>query len=437
MSILGQLRKINAGQAAQLYNRHPLAQQDREARLRYLGAVALACAPEREAVDLERRAFLALGRSLGLETEEAAEQFDERTSVQEDDIRRMFAHIRAANLRWLYLLDVGWMHLVDGAADEAEIAMQGELAAMLDADGAKVAQLHALLVALRDRRPGALARQLPAWARDPELQRWLPQVLRRCFPFAGMLQERWIDHGDGSVTDVRSGLRWQRGPVFGASPHPDQPGVAICRREGDTEAVVAGFNVRPHDEVKPRDLLARLDTPEGQVEVRAGVQGTVMELLAQVGDTVAPGAALLSVATAGGPEVLTLSLAEDCKPTDGHLHAILREAARANTKEAPAGMSPWRLPDRSELDGICAAASSFGDMISLGFMGASIGTRGASNREFAPGIFTALEGRKVWCRVGPDSGAAPALAQLGVFNARADGDAVLLLCRAPLEENTQ
>jgi len=429
MSILGQLKKINAGQTAQLYFRHPLRDETPDTRLRYLSAVALACAPDRAPLDIERKAFFALGESLGLDAQDAAEQLDERASVQEDDIRRLFASIREKNLRWLYLVDVSWLHLVDGSLDATEAEMANELAALLDVDRSRLALLHRLLVAVRDRDPRTLVGELPAWIKDPELQHHLPQVVRRCMPFVHLLAQRWVDHGDGTVTDVRTALRWQRGPMFSASIHPDRPGVAAIRFGADGaegEAVVTALTVRPCEEVKPGDLLARLETSTGPLDIRSNASGCVMEFLAHVGDRIRPGSEVMLLAKPGGPAVLSMSLPEDGAPKDIHLHRILGEIERANRKEPPPGMSPWRLPSNAELDAITEAVG--GKMLSGGFSFGSMITH-----EFAPGIFMAMRSRKLWCRTADAGGAALVLEQLGVFNAGEKDDPVLLLCRSPLD----
>lgn len=426
MSILGQLKKINAGQTAQLYSRHPLRDESPDAKLRYLSAVALACAPDRAPADIERKAFLLLGESLGLEVQEAAEQFDERASVQEDDIRRLFASIRENNLRWLYLVDVSWLHLVDGGADAGEAEMANELAALLDVDRSRLARLHRLLAAVRDRDLRILASEIPVWAKDPELQRHLPEVVRRSMPFVQIFAERWIDHGDGTVTDVRTSLRWRRGPVFDQSVHADRPGVATVRYGADAteEAVVTALTVRPCEAVKPGDLLARLATTAGPADIRASVEGSVMEFLVQVGDRIRANAEVMLLSKSGGPDIMRVALPEDGKPRDIHLHRVLRAIERTNAKEPPPGMSPWRLPTTDELDDI----SELGGGMRTGFL--FVGT---SDRELAPGIFMALQGQKVWCRTRSAGGHTPLLEQLRLFNEHGPGDAVLLLCRSPLD----
>jgi hypothetical protein len=427
MSILGQLKKINAGQTAQLYARHPLRDDAPDARLRYLSAVALACAPDRAPLDIERKAFFALGESLGLDAQETAEQLDERASVQEDDIRRLFASIRERNLRWLYLVDVSWLHLADGNLDAAEAEMANELALLLDVDRSRLALLHRLLAAVRDRDPRTLAGELPAWLKDPELQHHLPHVVRRCMPFVHLLAQRWIDHGDGSITDVRTALRWQRGPMFSASIHPDRPGVTPIRFSAgaEGEAVVSALTVRPCEEVKSGDLLARLDTPAGPQEIRATGPGCVMEFLVQVGDRIRPGAEIMLLAKPEGPTVLSMSLPEDGAPKDIHLHRIQRAIERVNAKEPPPGMSPWRLPSHAELDAITEAPGS--KILSIGI------NFGAITRDFSPGIFMGLKERKLWCQKENAEGSALSLEQLSVFNAREKDDPVLLLCRSPLD----
>jgi len=429
MSILGQLKKINAGQTAQLYSRHPLRDECPDVKLRYLSAVALACAPDRAPADIERKAFLLLGESLGVEAQEATEQFEERASVHEDDIRRLFASIRENNLRWLYLVDVSWLHLVDGGADAGEADMANELAALLDVDRSRLALLHRLLAAVRDRNPRILASEIPVWAKDSELQRHLPEVVRRCMPFVKMLAERWIDHGDGTVTDVRTALRWRRAPVFDQSVHPDRPGVATVRFIADAataEAVVTALAVRPCEEVKTGDLLARLATPAGPVEIRASMEASVMEFLVHVGDRIRPNAEVMLLTKSDGPEIMRVALPDNEKPRDIHLHRVVRAIEFTNAKEPPPGMSPWRLPSTDELDDVSDLRRAGGFMPTISF-------GGMPTREFAPGIFMALQGQKIWARTPLPGAHTPSLEQLRVFNGCESGDAVLLLCRSPLD----
>lgn len=432
MSILKHLKKISAGQSTQLYARHPLRADAHETRLRYLGAVALACAPERDPSERERRAFLALGESLGLDGDEAVEQLDERASVQEDDIRRLLGLIRERNLRCLYLLDVAWMHLVDGAPDTSEREVAAEVAGLLEVDRSRLPALQSLLTALRDRQPRTLAQLLPSWSRDPELGPHLAQIATRCFPLAGVLQDRWIDHGDGSLTDIRSALRWRGGPEFGGSSHADRPGVVQVHYQANPDqcagdAVLASLAVRYCQDVKAGEVLLTLATPGGALPVRALRDGRVMAFAREIGDVVRPGEHLLTLSCDGGPQALLMSLPEDGKPQDSHLEQVLAALRRANIAQPPPGMSPWRLPSRDELLAVRTENAAAGIGIGLGFAFA------LRDRHELSEVFQALKGHKLWCHAYPAARKALTRDLLAVFNLGQDGGVMLLLCRNPIE----
>ena len=425
MSILGQLKNINAGHAVRLYDRHPLVDDAADVRLRYLCTVALACAPDRAPSAVERKAFLALGDSLGLTATDAEEQFDERASVREDDIISLFGAIRERNQRWLYLADVSWMHLVDGALDAGELAVTQELATLFDIDASRLALLHRMLGAVRDRDPRALVRALPDWTGDPELQRHLPRVVRRCMSFVQMLGDRWVDHGDGTVTDVRTVLRWRRGPEFAPAAHPDLPGIASVRYAADLDAgdaIVLALAVCPCDEVARGDLLATLTTAAGPVDIRAKETARVMSLCVVPGDPVRPNTELVTLALPGGPAIMYISVADNGKPTHTDLERIVAAIERANAKAPPPGMSPWRLPSSAEFDNVTEEPERSRFIFGLMMSGC---------REFAGEIFRALEAQKVWCCTEVRAEIIT-LENVRLFNRDCPGEAVVLLCRQPL-----
>jgi hypothetical protein len=188
---------------------------------------------------------------------------------------------------------------------------------------------------------------------------------------------------------------------------------------------VTALTVRPCEEVKPGDLLGRLDTTAGALEIRSNAEGRVMEFLVQVGDRIRPGTEVMSVAKSDGPAVMTIAVPENGELKEIHLHRILRAIEHANAKEPPPGMSPWRLPIQAELNEISEDAG--GGNYGLRFLGS-----GMAVRNFAPGIFMGLQGQKLWCRKEAAEGQAISLEQLGVVNGHESGDAVLLLCRNPL-----
>jgi len=69
--------------------------------------------------------------------------------------------------------------------------------------------------------------------------------------------------------------------------------------EGLTEAEIVTWRVRPGDRVELNQVICEIETAKSLVELPSPFDGTVTELLAQVGDTVEVGAPIIAVETAG------------------------------------------------------------------------------------------------------------------------------------------
>lgn len=212
MSILNKLKNLNTRKAARLLEVHPLAGESLELRLQYLAGVTLATAIDRDPSDAERMAFNALADSLAVDVPDAQEQLDERASVTEDDIALLFAAIRERDAGYLYLLDLAWIHAADGELEKNEIAVTEELAGLMELDIRQVRNLHEFALLLKQRKVRELLTAVVQLPQSEALQDLLPIVLKPCFSFSGVLQGHWIDHGDGTATDTRSGLIWCREP---------------------------------------------------------------------------------------------------------------------------------------------------------------------------------------------------------------------------------
>ncbi len=223
MSILNKLKNLNTRKAARLLEVHPLAGESLELRLQYLAGVALATAIDREPNDAERMAFNALADSLQVDAVDAQEQLDERASVTEDDIALLFAAIRERDAGYLYLLDLAWIHAADGELEENEIAVTEELAGLLELDIQQVRNLHEFALLLKQRKVSELLTAVVQLPQSEALQDLLPVLLKPFCPFSRVLKGRWIDHGDGTATDTRSGLIWHRKP-FGTIKLYKSPG---------------------------------------------------------------------------------------------------------------------------------------------------------------------------------------------------------------------
>ncbi len=210
MSIINKLKKINSNKAPQLFERHPLADEDLELRLQYLAAIALVTAIDRDITEPERQAFLTLANRLSVDAPDADEQLNERASVVEEDIYALFEGIRRNGDAWIYLLDLAWLHAADGSVDEAEVNAVEELAEFLQMDKKKVTELHDFALALKKRALNKLVAVIPKLPTDEKFQKLLTALLAPCFPYAGVYGHRFVDHGNGTLTDSRSGITWTK-----------------------------------------------------------------------------------------------------------------------------------------------------------------------------------------------------------------------------------
>jgi pyruvate dehydrogenase E2 component (dihydrolipoamide acetyltransferase) len=69
--------------------------------------------------------------------------------------------------------------------------------------------------------------------------------------------------------------------------------------EGLTEAEIVSWKVKPGDSVAINDVLVEIETAKSLVELPSPYEGQVGELLAQEGETVEVGTAIITIATAG------------------------------------------------------------------------------------------------------------------------------------------
>ena len=134
MSVLNKLRNINSNKAAQLFERHPLANEALELRLQYLAGIALGTAIDREPSETERQAFVGLANSLSVDAAEAEEQLRERDSASEDDIASLFDAVRRKNAAWLFLLDLAWLQVANRKIGSTESEVMEQFVDLLKVD---------------------------------------------------------------------------------------------------------------------------------------------------------------------------------------------------------------------------------------------------------------------------------------------------------------
>lgn len=122
---------MNSRSSSLLFDRHPLAASEQYVRLMYLSGIALAVASDRELMESEKIAFLQLAESLSVDEIEAGEIIQERASVSENDLDKIFSEIRLNNFSSSYLLDLVWLMLSDGTLDVVERDVLMEISQVL------------------------------------------------------------------------------------------------------------------------------------------------------------------------------------------------------------------------------------------------------------------------------------------------------------------
>lgn len=94
--------------------------------------------------------------------------------------------------------------------------------------------------------------------------------------------------------------------------------------EGITEAEIVEWNVKPGDVVKEDDVLAAVMTDKATVEIPSPVDGTVMEIVGEIGEMTAVGSVIISLEVEG----------------EGNEAEISAEADAPKAKDEPAETAP-------------------------------------------------------------------------------------------------
>lgn len=209
LTILQKLRILNTPPSPQLFGAHPLADRALDFRLQYLAAVAMLIALEREPTPAEQQSFIDLGAALGVDMPDVQEQLSERASLSVDDIAVLLDAVRAEQAAWPFLLDVAWIHAADGDFDANELAATQEISTLFATHLDAACMAGRLVLALRQ-RSRAIFEELPKVFDLEPLRPYLPALLASFFPFSNLVGHRWLDHGNGFVTDCTSGVMWPR-----------------------------------------------------------------------------------------------------------------------------------------------------------------------------------------------------------------------------------
>ena len=112
--------------------------------------------------------------------------------------------------------------------------------------------------------------------------------------------------------------------------------------EGLTEAVIVEWLVRVGDTIRVDQPVVEVETAKARVEVPAPFAGVVGRLHGEVGETIAVGAALLTVDEAGfaEPGVVSLAADESGRVLVGYGTSISRRRHRRVTGRHAAGRPP-------------------------------------------------------------------------------------------------
>lgn len=215
MSILNKLKAVNTRKSSRLFEVHPLANASFEFRLQYLAALAFAIAVEREPNANELTAFNELANALAVEETDAKEQLSERSQLSGEDIETLLNAIKANNATSFYLLDMLWIHNIDGDCEEHETTVSNELAAFFEINENQVETLRALTQAIQNK---TLGKNLPVVAKMwefEELRNPLTPTINKLLPFRAIIDNRWIEHNDNLATDMNTGMTWFRKDFIG------------------------------------------------------------------------------------------------------------------------------------------------------------------------------------------------------------------------------
>lgn len=246
MSFLNKVKAALKKNEDGLFVKHPLAGEALDTRLTYLTALAIGVAVDREASATEREAFVTLAGGIGIPAPDALELLTESKDIAEEDIAKLFAALNEGGHGGLYFLELTWLHLADGNIDPAESEMRTVLGELIEIMPRHADAAQQLLLAIKDRNAKALLASLPdAWA-NKGFQPHLPALLEKYMPFETMVGTRWLDHGNGTVTDLTTGVTWLRflvGEEWSSDGRRGEPiDFQILERKTPIRHPIAQFN---------------------------------------------------------------------------------------------------------------------------------------------------------------------------------------------------
>ena len=209
MSILSKLSRINERNAAVLSDVHELAGLEHELRLRYLVAIALGVAINRDTSVAEVDAFNGFAKALNLDEDEAQEIITERASISEEDLESIFIFLKNQECIHYYLRDLSWMMCVDHEKDDAEIEYLREISTLMNVPIEAVDALYVVMSRVQERTSSSLSYDvLEALNSHPKLYEVALPHLKKIYNVDSLVSDRWLDNGDDTWTDLKTGLMW-------------------------------------------------------------------------------------------------------------------------------------------------------------------------------------------------------------------------------------
>lgn len=211
MSILSKLSRINERNSAVLSSAHELAGLEHELRLRYLTAIALGIAIDREENTAEIDAFNGIASAMNIDEDDAREILTERASINEEDLESIFNFLIQQECINYYLRDLIWVICIDHEKDSEEVRFLEEISTLLNVPQETIDALYILMSGVRISSKEAIGFDvLEAINIDPKLYQAVLPLLKRLYSTDILFDERWLDNKDGTWTDLKTGMIWMR-----------------------------------------------------------------------------------------------------------------------------------------------------------------------------------------------------------------------------------
>jgi 2-oxoglutarate dehydrogenase E2 component (dihydrolipoamide succinyltransferase) len=160
--------------------------------------------------------------------------------------------------------------------------------------------------------------------------------------------------------------------------------------ESVSEATIGKWLKKPGDPVKADEPLVELETDKVTLEVNAPAAGTLGDILAKDGDTVAPGAVLGSIVADGAPAKASPAAAPAPAPAPQKEPAPAQQGTAAASRPRENGPAVGRIARESGLDPATVAGSGKDGRVTKGDMLAAIAGATAAATAPSPALAPSL-----------------------------------------------